>query len=131
MARLLRVLGLLVVMVILMGSVVAPVAYASDPLTSACKGVDAKKSPTCSSLSPKESPLTGTSGLLYKVSVFLSSIAGIIAVVMIMVGGFKYVTSSGDAQQATSARKTIVGAVVGLIIIALAETIITFVVRKV
>lgn len=113
------------------GTLAAPIAHAEDPLTGACDSAEAKKSATCKSLSPDESPLSGTDGLLFKISVFISSIAGIIAVVIILVSGYRYMTSSGDLQKTAAAMKTLIGAVVGLIIIALSQTIIAFVVRRI
>ena len=58
-------------------------------------------------------------------SVIVSIIAGIAAVIMMMVGGFMYITSNGDAGKATTGRNTIIYAVVGLLIIALGQAIIT------
>lgn len=56
--------------------------------------------------------------------------AGIVAVIMIIIGGFRYVTSNGDANAATAARNTIMYAVVGLIIAGLAFVIVNFVVSQ-
>jgi hypothetical protein len=61
----------------------------------------------------------------------LSVIAGAAAVVMIVVGGFRYVTSSGNAEATKSARNTIVYALVGLVIIALAQIIVHFTLNSV
>lgn len=55
-------------------------------------------------------------------------IIGAVAVIMIIVGGIRYVTSGGDANAATSARNTIMYAVVGLLIAAIAYAIVNFVV---
>ena len=60
----------------------------------------------------------------------LSVIVGIVAVVMIIIGGFKYITSGGDSGSITSAKHTIVYAIVGLIIVALAQVIVRFVLSK-
>ncbi len=57
----------------------------------------------------------------------ISVIAGAVAVIMIVFGGFRYVTSAGNAEATKSARNTIVYAVIGLIIIALAQIIVHFV----
>jgi len=51
-------------------------------------------------------------------------IVGLVAVVMIVVGGAKFVLSAGDAGAAEKAKKTIVGAVVGLIIGLVAHLIV-------
>lgn len=60
----------------------------------------------------------------------LSVIVGIVAVIMIVIGGFKYITSSGDANKTASARNTIIYALVGLIIVALAQVIVRFVLAR-
>lgn len=60
----------------------------------------------------------------------LSAIAGIIAVTMIIVAGVKYATSQGDAGQIKSAKNTLLYAVVGIIVAALAQFIVHFVLYK-
>lgn len=52
---------------------------------------------------------------------------GVIAVVMIIIAGFNFITSGGDAAKVTAARNTILYAIVGLVIVALAEVIVHFV----
>lgn len=61
----------------------------------------------------------------------LSWVVGIIAVIMVIVGGLKYVTSSGDASNVTSAKNTVLYAVVGLVVVALAQVLVRFVLTKV
>ncbi len=60
----------------------------------------------------------------------LSLAVGVVAVVMIIVGGFKYITSGGDSGNVTGAKNTILYAVVGLIVVALAQVIVRFVVDR-
>ncbi len=60
----------------------------------------------------------------------LSVIVGIVAVIMIIVGGFKYITSGGDSNKVSSAKNTILYAIIGLIIVALAQFIVRFVLSK-
>jgi len=60
----------------------------------------------------------------------LSIIIGGVAVVMIIYGGFKFVTSGGDADGTKSARNTIIYAAIGLAIVLLAQSIVYFVFRK-
>ena len=59
-----------------------------------------------------------------------SAIIGIIAVVMVMVGGLKYITSQGDATSTASAKNTILYAAVGLVVVALAQVIVRFVLSR-
>ncbi|MEX1995224.1 MAG: pilin [Candidatus Saccharimonadales bacterium] len=60
----------------------------------------------------------------------LSIIIAIIAVIMIIIGGFRYITSGGAADKVTSAKNTILYAIIGLIIVALAQTIVRFVINQ-
>lgn len=60
------------------------------------------------------------------INVFLFLI-GAVAVVMIIFGGFKYVTSSGESSAVSSAKNTILYAVVGLVVAVLAYAIVNFV----
>lgn len=60
-----------------------------------------------------------------------SVIIGVIAVVMIMIGGFRYITSAGDANRTKAAKDTLLYAVIGLIIVALAQFIVRFVISNV
>ena len=57
----------------------------------------------------------------------LSTIVGIVAVIMIIWGGFKYITSGGDSGNIGTAKNTILFAIVGLIIVAMAQGIAVFV----
>ncbi len=61
----------------------------------------------------------------------LSLIVGVVAVIMIIVGGLKYITSSGDSGNVTAAKNTIMYAIIGLVIVALAQIIVRFVLAKV
>lgn len=57
-------------------------------------------------------------------------ILGIVAVIMIVIGGFRYVVSNGDSSAITGAKNTIFYAVIGLVVAILAFTIVNFVVDK-
>ena len=59
-----------------------------------------------------------------------SAIIGIIAVVMIMVGGLKYITSQGDPNNTATAKNTILYAAIGLVVVALAQVIVRFVISR-
>jgi hypothetical protein len=64
------------------------------------------------------------------VNVF-SWIVGVIAVIMIIIGGLRYITSGGDSGNVTSAKNTILYAIIGLVIVALAQIIVRFVIGQV
>ena len=59
-----------------------------------------------------------------------SGIVGVVAVIMIVVAGFKYITSGGDSAKLTSAKSTLVYALVGIVIVVLAQAIVKFVLSK-
>lgn len=56
---------------------------------------------------------------------------GILAVIMIIWGGIRYVLSGGDSGAVSSAKKTILYAVVGLIVAILAYAIVNFVITTI
>lgn len=61
----------------------------------------------------------------------LTMIVGIAAVIMILVGGFRFITSGGDSGKVASARQTVIYALVGLAIVALAQVITRYILTKV
>jgi hypothetical protein len=73
---------------------------------------------------------TKVDNLVKNVINILSLVVGIAAVVMIIIGGLRYVTSNGDSGQVGNAKNTILYAVVGLVVVALAQVIVRFVVSK-
>ena len=68
--------------------------------------------------------------ILKNVINILLTVVGIISVIMIIVGGIKYVTSTGDSSSINSARETIIYAVVGLGISIMAFAIVNFVLGR-
>lgn len=65
--------------------------------------------------------------LLKNIVNIFSAIVGVIAVIMIIVGGLRYITSGGDSGNVSTAKNTIIYAIVGLVIVALAQLIVHFV----
>lgn len=61
----------------------------------------------------------------------LSAIVGMVSVVMLIIGGFKYATSGGDSAKVASAKDTILYAIVGILVVALAQAIVFFVLERV
>lgn len=74
-----------------------------------------------------------THTFLYIVKLIISTlgfIAGVLAVVFIIMGGINLATSEGDPSKVANARKTISFAIIGLIIAILAPLIVSFVVSR-
>jgi hypothetical protein len=57
----------------------------------------------------------------------LLRIGGMVAVVMIIVAGVRYMTSTGNTEKAVSARKTAVNALIGLAITLIATALVAFI----
>lgn len=55
---------------------------------------------------------------------------GAIAVIMIIIGGIRYVISGGDSSAVTGAKNTILYAVIGLVVAVLAYAIVNFVISS-
>ncbi len=60
-----------------------------------------------------------------------SLVVGVVSVIMIIIGGFRYITSGGDSSNVSNAKNTILYAIIGLVIVALAQFIVRFVLSRV
>jgi type IV secretion system pilin len=61
----------------------------------------------------------------------ISYIIGALAIIFILVGAIRMITSGGDAQAAASARSSFTYALIGIVIAVLAQVIVEFVLDKV
>ncbi len=94
-----------------------------------CAGANLSVTDTCNSSADTASGDKLNDIIKLVINIF-SMVVGIIAVIMIIVGGLKYITSSGDSGNVTSAKNTILYAIIGLVIVALAQIIVKFVLNK-
>ncbi len=60
----------------------------------------------------------------------LSIVAGVIAVIMIIVAGLRYITSQGEAAATASAKNALIYAVVGIVVVAFAQILVRFVLSR-
>ena len=108
--------------------VFAPAAMASDP----CAGIT----------NPAERAKCGATGVdpqsgggdenMTTVTKILNTVfvvIGIVAVIMIILGGVSYATSQGDPGKAAKAKNTIMYAIIGLVVVLLAFAIVNFVLQ--
>ena len=72
--------------------------------------------------------LFGATGVFKQVTNTILYIVGIIAVIMLIIGGIKYVVSGGDSKKVTDAKNTVLYAIIGLVIAFLAFAIVNFVI---
>ena len=111
-----------IVLAILMIGVVAAVSIAPVSAMTLQEGVEAARCDGC------PADLFGETGVFKQVTNTILYIVGIIAVIMLIVGGIKYVVSGGDSKKVTDAKNTVLYAIIGLVISFLAFAIINFVV---
>lgn len=57
----------------------------------------------------------------------LLELGGIALLVIIIIGGFKYITAGGNPQQAESAKKTLTYAIIGFVLLASSFLILKFI----
>jgi hypothetical protein len=106
-----------------------------------CKGNAAAESPVCKDAkevqgnspdsSDDKNPLFGSEGIITRIINILSIVAGIAAVIMIIVSGLKFVTSGSNPQDANNAREGVIYAVAGLVIAGIAQAIVQLFLKKI
>ncbi len=73
------------------------------------------------------SDLFGDTGIFKKITNIMLFMVGILSVIMLIVGGMHYVISGGKKESVTTAKNTILYAIVGLIVSLMAFAIINFI----
>lgn len=113
------------VLLAVMLQVFVPVATVSagpvDVFNGACSG---------SSSSLCKDSGSGLFSVIKSVVQVLLIVGGIIAVIMIIVGGIRFMTSNGDQGKIKSAKDTVLYAIIGLVVTLAAFAIVTWVVGK-
>lgn len=71
----------------------------------------------------------GVSGLISNIILVILGIAGAVAILFIIIGGFQYILSGANEDLAKRGKTTLVNAVIGLIIIVLSYTVVNVVYR--
>lgn len=97
---------------------------AADPKQSLCEGSGGTWNGTSCSNAASQPELMTTIRNIANVLLF---IMGAIAVVMIIIGGIRYITSNGEQNQVTGAKNTIMYAIIGVIVALTAYAIVNFV----
>lgn len=72
--------------------------------------------------------LFGAGGVFQTVTNVLLFIIGAVSVIMLIIGGVRYTISQGDSSAVTSAKNTILYAIVGLVVAILAYAVVNFVI---
>lgn len=107
----------------------------------ACQG-NAETSPLCTQAkTQKTDPVAGANGVISKAANLIAIVAAIGAVIMIIIGAFEFVTAGGTGfksqvagaapTKVAKARSRIASGLIGLVVVALAWTIVRFITDRV
>lgn len=121
------VLALSVSAVASLGSV-ASVSAQADCTTDASGGLSGGAG--CAKGDDQQQELFGESGIFKIITNVLLFVIGAVSVIMLIIGGVRYVVSGGDSAAVTSAKNTILYAVIGIIVAILAYALVNFVISS-
>jgi hypothetical protein len=88
-------------------------------------------SAVCTDTSTVDSTANPIVDRLQKITLIIAFVAGAAAILIILVSSIRYITSAGDSNQISSAKNAIIYALVGIIVIVLATSIIEFVFSRI
>src|SRR5689334_5232328 len=118
-----RLMGLLAVPALALG-----VASVAMPLEAHALGL--KDGAASAQGDDQQADLFGPSGIFKTITNVLLFIIGAISVIMLIIGGIRYTTSGGDSSAVTSAKNTILYAIVGIVVAILAYAVVNFVITS-
>jgi hypothetical protein len=95
-----------------------------DIASKACQGLNLDASADCSNSGDSQGSFNQ---LMKKIINIFSIVVGAVSVIMIIIGGFRYIISGGDSNGVTGAKNTILYALVGLVVVLFAQIIVKFV----
>lgn len=112
-------------------------ASAVDVLNPACEGFagGADNTPTvCNENNTQQTTsnnsIYGPNGIIGKIARVMVVFVGVASVIMIIIGGLRYVLANGDPNSINGAKNNILYAIIGLIIAVAAQSIVIFVLNK-
>jgi len=124
-------LMIIIAAVTMSAPMILPAAVSADVCSSTIgmnisSGVESatNESPNCLGGS---SVTSSVESLAKKVVELFSVVVGIISVIMIIYAGFRYITSGGESGSVSNAKNTLIYAIIGLVIVVLAQLIVHFV----
>ena len=97
--------------------------------TELCNGVGAADGNASCGTQGSGDAAGGVKLLATKIINIFSVVIGAVAVIMILFGGFRYITSGGDSGRVGTAKNTLIYAIIGLIIVAVAQIIVRYVIN--
>jgi hypothetical protein len=92
----------------------------------------------CTERGKSGNPISGTNGVLLKITNIIAYVAGAAAIIVIIVGAIRFITSGSDTSVGSridddvlNAKRSISYALIGLAIVVLAKTLITYFIKRV
>jgi len=106
-------------------------AAAFDPFGGVnCSGKNAQSAVCTDKPKGSSDPVAGPNGILTKATNIIALVAGVGAIVVLLIGSLNYITSNGDSSKIQSGKNTVINALIGIAIIVVVRTIIVFVINK-
>ncbi len=93
-----------------------------------CNNPASNSAAVCKDSSSTSDPVSGPNGVVIKITNIIATVAGVAATIILILAGLRYIQSSGNTDDVAGARRTIIYATVGLVVIVLARTLIVLVV---
>ena len=118
-----KILRLILPMILIVGVVGLLVVPEVSALTLQ-EGAEAARCDGC------PSDLFGEKGAFRQITNTILYIVGVIAVIMLIIGGIRYVISGGDSKKVTDAKNTVLYAIIGLVVAVFAYAIVNFVITS-
>jgi hypothetical protein len=123
-------LGLAAFLGILMIATSGTVVLAADPTpnpnaNAICNGVQIAGGDCSDDANAK------VGSLLTDVINIMSWIVGVVAIIVVIIGGLYYVTAAGNSERASKGQKTVLFALIGLVVVLIAQILVRFVINKV
>ena len=108
------------------------VTYAVDVVGPDCNTQGAEQPDICRDvITDDTNPIVGPEGIITKAVGILSIIIGVVAVIVLIWSGLRFILSQGDSGKISTARSQIIYAVVGIVVAGLAQAIVQLVLKRV
>lgn len=129
-----KILLIAAIVAMAVGLLIPNAVYASGDATSSgefCQNVKNKSNPAYSSICGSAKGETDAENVVKDVLTVVFTWTGIIAVIVIIIGGVFYMTSQGDPGKVSRAKNAILYALIGLIVSLLSFAIVNFVLTNI
>lgn len=132
-------LKLFVASFLLAGAILVPAGgvFAAEgfDLFKPCNDTDSTGSSVCQdknqNQSTKDNSIYGPNGIITKIANIIAIIVGVAAVIVIIIAGIQYMLSTGDPTKVNNAKNAIIYAVIGLVIVVVARSLVIFIVSEI